>query len=274
MLVEGALLSGVTLVGWIGAFHVTTHSFTRYLKSRKWEMSRQHILNMSEAVVSGLQSVVSSVCGVLVVVSCGHNVMRARHSLSTQYAWVMASYFLYDTWAMYQVHLSSLKEGSSSSVRSDVVGRLKSFMQRRTLLILHHLVLAFILVPILIYRDGIGDFFVGCFYCVELSGPFTNMRVVLSRLGLKNTRWYTANGILMITTFTCCRVLVFPYMYLCYGSQHGLGLWGVVRSIPLHCNLGCLLILLPQIHWIRLMVRGALKISRGQHITEAEEKID
>lgn len=41
---------------------------------------------------------------------------------------------------------------------------------------------------ILIYRDGVGDFFVGCFYCVELSGPFTNMRVVLSRLGLKNTR--------------------------------------------------------------------------------------
>ncbi|XP_045133860.1 TLC domain-containing protein 3A-like isoform X2 [Portunus trituberculatus] len=127
---------------------------------------------------------------------------------------------------------------------------------------------------VLIYRDGTGDFFVGCFYCVELSGPFTNMRVVLSRLGLKTTRWYAINGILMIITFALCRVVIFPYMYFAYGTQFGMDIFQVMKKIPLHCNLGSLMVLLPQIHWLRLMVLGALKISRGASLTDADEKID
>ncbi|XP_045133868.1 TLC domain-containing protein 3A-like isoform X3 [Portunus trituberculatus] len=168
-----------------------------------------------------------------------------------------------------QVHLASLAE-----VPKCLSGRVTSYLRRRTLLVLHHVVVATVLVPVLIYRDGTGDFFVGCFYCVELSGPFTNMRVVLSRLGLKTTRWYAINGILMIITFALCRVVIFPYMYFAYGTQFGMDIFQVMKKIPLHCNLGSLMVLLPQIHWLRLMVLGALKISRGASLTDADEKID
>ncbi|MPC59408.1 Protein FAM57A [Portunus trituberculatus] len=168
-----------------------------------------------------------------------------------------------------QVHLASLAE-----VPKCLSGRVTSYLRRRTLLVLHHVVVATVLVPVLIYRDGTGDFFVGCFYCVELSGPFTNMRVVLSRLGLKTTRWYAINGILMIITFALCRVVIFPYMYFAYGTQFDMDIFQVMKKIPLHCNLGSLMVLLPQIHWLRLMVLGALKISRGASLTDADEKID
>lgn len=78
----------------------------------------------------------------------------------------------------------------------------------------------------------------------------------------------------MITSFALCRVAVFPYMYFAYGAQHDLGVLQVVRKIPVHCNLGSLMVLLPQVHWLRLMLLGALKVSRGSPITEADEKID
>lgn len=49
------------------------------------------------------QAVISSVCGVIVVISCRHDVLWAVHPLASWYAWAAASYFMYDTISMYQV---------------------------------------------------------------------------------------------------------------------------------------------------------------------------
>ncbi|XP_068249845.1 TLC domain-containing protein 3A-like isoform X2 [Palaemon carinicauda] len=168
-----------------------------------------------------------------------------------------------------QVHLCSL-----TNVPRSFLGCMTSYIKRRALLVAHHVVIAFILCPVLVYRDGIGDFFVGCFYCVELSGPFTNMRIVLSRFGLKDSKWYVSNGIAMIVSFALCRIMLIPYMYITYGYTYQLNVIEVIRKIPLHCNLGCLLVLLPQIHWLRLMILGAVKLCKGKSITESDEKID
>lgn len=267
--VAGCALCSASGLLWMGLFRLSNHLMTQLFKAKKWSVSAHHIRNMSEAIVSSLQAVASSVCGVVVVVSCRHDVMKAVHPLASWYAWVAGSYFIYDAIAMYQVHLVSLAE-----VPKRFTDRVCSYLRRRTLLVLHHVVVAFVLVPVLVYRSGLGDFFVGCFYCVELSGPFTNMRVVLSRLGLKTSRWYSVNGLLMITSFALCRVAVFPYMYFAYGTQYDLSILQVVRKIPVHCNLGSLMVLLPQVHWLRLMLLGAFKVSRGTPITEADEKID
>ncbi|KAK8385316.1 hypothetical protein O3P69_012265 [Scylla paramamosain] len=268
-LLIGSLMCGASCFGWMGLFYFSNHLLTCYFRAKKWNISMHHTMNMSEAIVSSIQAFVSTVCGFVVVVACRHDVMRAAHSLASGYVWIGGSYFIYDTIAMYKVHLASLAEAPKC-----LAGRVNSYLRRRTLLVLHHVVVVTVLMPVLIYRNGIGDFFVGCFYCVELSGPFTNMRVVLSRLGLKASRWYTVNGILMIITFALCRVAIFPYMYFAYGAQYGLDIFQVMKKIPLHCNLGSLLVLLPQIHWLRLMVLGAFKISRGATLTEADEKID
>lgn len=265
----GSLVCGASGLAWMGLFHLSNHLLTCHFRAKKWKISVHHTMNMSEAIVSSLQAVASSICGIVVVAACRHDVMWAVHPLASWYAWVAGSYFIYDTIAMYKVHLASLDE-----VPRRLAERVSSYLRRRTLLVLHHVVVASFLVPVLIYRSGVGDFFVGCFFCVELSGPFTNMRVVLSRLGLKMSRWYTVNGILMIITFALCRVVIFPYMYMVYGAQYGLDIFQVAKKIPLHCNLGSLLVLLPQIHWLRLMMLGAVKVSQGTPLTETDEKID
>ncbi|KAK8731534.1 hypothetical protein OTU49_007657 [Cherax quadricarinatus] len=87
-------------------------------------------------------------------------------------------------------------------------------------------------------------------------------------------RWYLANGLAMIISFTLCRILIFPYMYMAYGAQYNMRVLDVIRTIPLHCNVGSLIVFLPQVHWLRLMILGAIKMLRGKTISEAEEKID
>ncbi|XP_037773113.1 TLC domain-containing protein 3A-like [Penaeus monodon] len=265
----GAFVLCSSFAFWLGLFRLSYHLLDSYFQRKKWQMSHHHIMNMCEAIVSGAQAIASSVCGVVVVLSCYHDVMWAVHPLASDYGLAASSYFIYDTVAMYEVYLSSLPE-----VPETFIKRVKGFVKKRTLLVLHHVGVSAFLFPVLVYRSGIGDFFVGCFFCVELSGPFTNMRVILSRLGLKYSRWYLLNGIAMILSFALCRVVVFPYMYLAYGAQYGLSILEVVKKIPLHCNLGCLLVLIPQLHWLRLMILGAIKMFSGKKLSEAEEKID
>lgn len=262
-------MGGGTFFIWLGLFKWSYHLVTRHFLLQKKEMSYHHVMNVCGAIVSIIQSIISSVCGVIIVVSCRHDIMGAVHSLSTWYAWVMGSYLLYDTFAMYQVHLSSLQQ-----VPSSIVARIRSYVTRRPLIVAHHIFVALVHCPVIIYRNGIGDFFIGCFYCAEFSGPFTNMRVILSRIGLKDSRWYVWNGIAMIVSFTMCRVLLCPYMYVTYGNKYGLTVFGVMKRLPYYCNLGSLILVLPQIHWLRLMILGALKIRKGKGLSEDEEKID
>lgn len=261
--VGGSFLGWMALFKWSGIF--LKHYF--YIKER--DISHHHLMNICEAAVCIIQSVLTSVIGIIIVLSCHHDVMWATNALTSWYALVLASYFVHDTIAMYKVHICSL-----TNVPSSFLSCVRSYVKRRALLVAHHVVIAFILCPVLVRRDGIGDFFVGCFYCVELSGPFTNMRIVLSRFGLKESKWYVLNGIAMIVSFALCRIMVFPFMYITYGNTYKLHVLDVTRRIPLHCNLGCLLVLLPQIHWLRLMILGAVKLSKGKGITEADEKID
>lgn len=113
--------------------------------------------------------------------------------------------------------------------------------------------------------------------CVSMKVTVTNVSSFLMinpQRHFSFLRWYTVNGLLMIISFAVCRILVFPYMYLAYGAQYGLSIPQVVRKIPVHCNLGSLMVLLPQVHWLRLMMLGALKVSKGVPITDSDEKID
>ncbi|KAG0716601.1 LINE-1 reverse transcriptase [Chionoecetes opilio] len=179
----GCFVCGISGLAWMALFLLCNQCLSYFFRAKKWSISVHHTMNMSEAIVSSLQAVLSSVCGIVVVAACRHDVIKAVHPLASWYAWVAASYFIYDTIAMYKVHVASLTE-----VPKCLADRISSYLRRRTLLAIHHILVTVFLMPVLVYRSGVGDFFVGCFYCVELSGPFTNMRVVLSRLGFKTSR--------------------------------------------------------------------------------------
>jgi hypothetical protein len=77
---------------------------------------------------------------------------------------------------------------------------------------------------------------------------------------MKHTWYYIAAGLSMIVSFLVSRVLVFPFLYWRYAVYAGLSLEQVPLWIPLKCNIGCLVILLPQLYWLFLMVRGAAKV--------------
>ncbi|XP_050706404.1 TLC domain-containing protein 3A-like [Eriocheir sinensis] len=225
--VAGCALCSASGLLWMGLFRLSNHLMTQLFKAKKWSVSAHHIMNMSEAIVSSLQAVASSACGVVVVVSCRHDVMKAVHPLASWYAWVAGSYFIYDAIAMYQVHLASLAE-----VPKRFTDRVCSYLRRRTLLVLHHVVVAFVLVPVLVYRSGLGDFFVGCFYCVELSGPFTNMRVVLSRLAsrLQETRLpFITGGFVVQCSINPQRTGDILKRHECDGLNDEVTFWNILR---------------------------------------------
>ncbi len=47
-------------------------------------------------------------------------------------------------------------------------------------------------------------------------------RAVLSHLGLKRSRAYLVNGVLMLAAFLACRVLVYPAFFVAYAAQRGI----------------------------------------------------
>ena len=80
------------------------------------------------------------------------------------------------------------------------------------------------------------------------------------QLQLKNTATYIVSGLLMIAVFFVVRILVFPFLYWRYSLHAGQPLLAVPGTIPIKCNLGCLLILVLQVYFLALMVRGAARV--------------
>ncbi|XP_055621438.1 TLC domain-containing protein 3A isoform X2 [Toxorhynchites rutilus septentrionalis] len=83
------------------------------------------------------------------------------------------------------------------------------------LMVFHHLFIgSYGLAVIAFLRGGLGDCVFGFMYMMELSTPFVSFRGILSIMGLKESRVYVANGLLMLFTFFWCRVFLMPYV--CY----------------------------------------------------------
>lgn len=78
----------------------------------------------------------------------------------------------------------------------------------------------------------------------------------------QHTLLHKVNGALMLLSFLCCRVLLFPYLYWAYGRHAGLPLLAVPSALPAHVNLGAALLLAPQLYWFFLICRGACRLFR------------
>ena len=75
---------------------------------------------------------------------------------------------------------------------------------------------------------------------------------------------YVINGLLMLTTFFLCRVMLFPMLYLWYSSTLSLSLSATLSSIPLWCHLATLGLWFPQLIWFSKMVKGSIKILKDR----------
>ncbi|XP_070572975.1 TLC domain-containing protein 3A-like [Ptychodera flava] len=239
------------LLGWI--FFPSLYYQAKRITSAftKDELTKAKIAEKSVSIV---QAVMASTVGVIIVSSCTGDIMYDRHWLVESYVIFATPYELFDIYAMYVVFTAGKSQQQSNKLKSQIL----EFLKSHPAMILHHLVLIFLFGPVvLFFRNGKGDFFVGCFCFVEMANPFMHFRAILKQIGLENTRLGIANGLLLLVTFCVCRLLLFPFMYGIYGRTRNLSLWEVPFHIPLKCNVGCAVLLAFQLYWFYLIIGAA-----------------
>ncbi|ELV11130.1 Protein FAM57A [Tupaia chinensis] len=193
------------------------------LRRSRPEWTNIDCVMISTRIVSSVQAVLATGSGIIIIRSC-NNVITDRHWLAREYVWFLVPYMIYDSYAMYLCEwyrATDQKRNRSSTFRN--------FLSQNRLMITHHVFILLVLVPV-------------------------------AQLKQQHTLLYKVNGILTLTTFFCCRILLFPFMYWSYGQQQGISLIQVPFNIPFHCNLANAFLIAPQIYWFSLLCKKAARL--------------
>ncbi|XP_030236588.1 protein FAM57A isoform X1 [Gadus morhua] len=235
----------------------------KVLKSAFTHWSDADVVVVSERLVSSVHASLATVSGVLVVNTC-RDVMNDRHWLVNSFVLFGAPYMAYDLYAMYLSHYHQQRLiNNSAAHQNHSLQTVKAFLSKERLLVFHHMALLLVFMPIvLFFRRDLGDFFIACFWMTEFSTPFVSLGKILIQLGLENSKLHWINGVMVLCSFFTCRILLFPYMYWMYGQQFDLPLHSVPFHLPLHCNVGNLSIMVPQVYWFILLVKKAHRLYR------------
>ncbi|XP_019628412.1 PREDICTED: transmembrane protein 56-A-like [Branchiostoma belcheri] len=99
------------------------------------------------------------------------------------------------------------------------------------------------------------------FLYYEASNPFVHFRAILSALGMKKTRLYIVNGLMMIAVFFLCRVAIIPVywrtVYLLYIDGSFPQIDTFVYYLMIY---GRLFFDVLNVYWFSLMMRAAFAI--------------
>ncbi|XP_075773513.1 ceramide synthase isoform X4 [Pelodiscus sinensis] len=252
--------------------------FPIFFLTLRWALQRPRALGMDQLqavyvaakLVSSVQAVMASTAGYIVFSSCKH-VIDDQHWLAGAYTQFAVPYFVYDIYAMFLCHWHKYRVKGHEGVGPRSLRTVaRAYLRKEFLMVLHHLCMVLVCFPIsVLWRQGKGDFFLGCMLMAELSTPFVCLGKVLILYKRQHTLLHKVNGLLMLVTFFCCRILLFPYMYWAYGRHAGLPLLRVPLAIPPSYNLGAGLLLAPQLYWFGLICRGAFRLFRRTHATGA-----
>ncbi|XP_036166666.1 ceramide synthase [Myotis myotis] len=246
-----------------GLFLLSKNTLQR-LPQLRWEEADAVIV--SARLVSSVQAVMASTAGYIVSTSCKH-IIDDQHWLSSAYTQFAVPYFIYDIYAMFLCHWHKHQvkghggdEGEARAPGSTwAVAR--GYLHKEFLMVLHHAVMVLVCFPLsVVWRQGKGDYFLGCLLMAEVSTPFVCLGKILIQYKQQHTLLHKVNGALMLLSFLCCRVLLFPYLYWAYGRHAGLPLLAVPLALPAHVNLGAALLLAPQLYWFFLICRGACRL--------------
>ncbi|XP_041092719.1 ceramide synthase-like isoform X2 [Polyodon spathula] len=202
----------------------------------------------------------ASTAGYIIASSC-HDVIDDEHWLTSSYILFAVPYFVYDIYAMFLCHCHKLQVKGHEG--SGVGCLLLSYLRKEFLMVLHHVVMVTVCFPVSVFwRQGKGDFFQGCMLMAELSTPSVCLGKILIQYKKQHTLLHKVNGVVMLLTFFCFRILLFPYMYVRYAWHMGLRPHSVPLAIPLHYHLGAALLIAPQVYWFTLICRGAFRLFR------------
>jgi len=232
----------------------------------RWGVKRAARGDIACKSVSAVFAASATACG-MVLITGGER----RNSDKVDHILLVASgYFIYDVFAMFRVyeHENARKPSQKSSKSDFGFSEFVQFLRDKPLMMAHHLVIALFFIPLMMMHlsdHEPGDLMIACALIFEASTPFVSLRAILSNMNMKSSLIYLANGFLMVAVFFCCRILIFPWFYLVYGRSRGLTVLEAILSAPCKCSLFMLVVFLPQLHWFRLMVIGAMKVLRERN---------
>nr|XP_020654478.1 protein FAM57B isoform X1 [Pogona vitticeps]XP_020654479.1 protein FAM57B isoform X1 [Pogona vitticeps]XP_020654480.1 protein FAM57B isoform X1 [Pogona vitticeps]XP_020654481.1 protein FAM57B isoform X1 [Pogona vitticeps] len=238
------------------------------------QMEVLYAVYVSARLVSSLQAIMASTVGYIISTSCKH-IIDDQHWLTSAYTQFAVPYFIYDIYAMFLCHWHKYRvkghESGSAGTRT-LRTVIRTYLRKEFLMVVHHLFMVLVCFPMsVLWRQGKGDFFLGCMLMAELSTPFVCLGKVLILYKQQHTLLHKVNGLVMLITFFCCRILLFPYMYWVYGQYAGMPLYRVPFSIPAEYNLGSAILMAPQIYWFGLICRGAFRVFRARGAASKEQ---
>ncbi|XP_075155014.1 ceramide synthase [Haematobia irritans] len=127
-------------------------------------------------------------------------------------------------------------------------------------MMIHHIFVGTVGFLVVTYIRGGGHCIYSYMFMMEFSTPFVSLRSILSTLGLKESRPYIVNGLVMLFSFFVCRVIMWPYVMWRYSVEINTTFWQAMVGLPIGCIFGILVLFLPQLYWFFLMSKGAMKV--------------
>ncbi|XP_044763182.1 TLC domain-containing protein 3A [Coccinella septempunctata] len=286
----GLMLFVYGLIFFTASFEASNHLFfytdTGKMLIKKFGLTQGFVMEISNKNVSAIQALFCCITGLTsTCYSCTRDMLKTSHYISEAYAWFGAAYFLYDIWSMYKVQIvvdeenlkdkvanGKVKNGLTHETAEDVgadspgaLSKFWNFVKTNPVIVGHHVFVGgFGFLVITYLRGGLGDCFFGFVFLMEASTPFVSMRSIISKMGFKNSRFYVINGLFMMISFFVFRVLMWPLVMLLYAYSVDKGYLEAIYSLPRGCKISILILMLPQLYWFFLIVKGATQLGMAK----------
>ncbi|CAG9767890.1 unnamed protein product [Ceutorhynchus assimilis] len=250
---------------------IHTHQGKKYMRFYKLGLS--DVYDISNKSVSAIQALFCCLTGLTSIqYSCPRDILKTSHYISEAYGWFGAAYFFYDVWSMYKVWSTKVTQTPMDGVKNQIIlktVKVTAYLSQNIMIVFHHVFIGcFGFLVITYLRGGLGDCFFGFIYLMEASTPFVSLRCILSKMGLKQSKLYIANGLVMLATFFIFRVAMFPYVINLFAQAIGVDFFTAVTKLPRNCLISISLLLFPQFYWFLLMVKGASQVLFTNKSTE------
>ena len=139
-----------------------------------------------------------------------------------------------------------------------------SFLATDGVMIAHHVLVGWLVAPLAVTVRK-GHYFSGLLLMAEVSPIWLQVRWLLSSYGYKDHVAYSINGALLLVSHFWFRLAAFPRAFSAYGQVIGVSPWyAAAAHLPLTCQLGSLLLTLPQLYWFWLLMGGLVRHTTGR----------
>jgi hypothetical protein len=225
--------------------------------------------------------------------SCRDDILVEKTVLPEAYIWFIASYFLFDVYALYRIWTTKLldrfklKEIDWTSHTSEIYYKIPSmsngdlnifksynlsnneeipslirYFTKEPMMVFHHFfgsVYGVFIIPY--FRRYFGDCSVNFIFWMEISTPFLHARAILAMMKLKESKLYLWNGLLLVITFFIFRIALLPGTIFMYNqiAEPEISALQTFINVPVLCQITLLIMFSLQLYWFCLIIKVTIK---------------